>query len=112
MRFSAAHDGRQLGQLLDPGNTARPVWADTAYRSAANLALLAPARLGAAVPAAEAARQTDVTAHRPRQRQPDAGPGAIEHVFAAQKCRFGLIIARSASPAPPPRLGLAIWSPT
>jgi transposase, IS5 family len=38
---AAAHDGRQLGQLLAPGNTARPVWADTAYRSAGNVALLA-----------------------------------------------------------------------
>ena len=28
-------------RLLDPGNTASAVWADTAYRSAANLALLA-----------------------------------------------------------------------
>ena len=38
---AAAHDGRQLGRLLDPRNTASPVWADTAYRSAANLSLLA-----------------------------------------------------------------------
>ena len=38
---AAAHDGRQLGRLLDPDNTASPVWADTAYRSAANIALLA-----------------------------------------------------------------------
>jgi transposase, IS5 family len=37
---AAAHDGRQLGQLLDPDNTASPVWADSAYRSAANTALL------------------------------------------------------------------------
>ena len=37
---AAAHDGRQLSQLLDPANTASGVWADTAYRSAANVALL------------------------------------------------------------------------
>ena len=38
---AAAHDGGQLEPLLDAGNTASPVWADTAYRSAANLAALA-----------------------------------------------------------------------
>ena len=38
---AARHDGRQLGRLLDPHNTASDVWADTAYRSAANVALLA-----------------------------------------------------------------------
>jgi IS5 family transposase len=38
---AAAHDGRQLSQLLDPAHTASSVWADSAYRSAANVALLA-----------------------------------------------------------------------
>jgi IS5 family transposase len=38
---AASPDGRQLGRLLDPDNTARGVWADTAYRSAANITLLA-----------------------------------------------------------------------
>jgi hypothetical protein len=38
---ATAHDGRQLGRLLDPRNTASPVWADVAYRSAANVSLLA-----------------------------------------------------------------------
>lgn len=38
---AAAHDGRQLDELLDPENTASIVWADAAYRSAANVALLA-----------------------------------------------------------------------
>ena len=38
---AAKHDGGQLGRLLDPGNTARGVWADAAYRSHANLTLLA-----------------------------------------------------------------------
>ena len=37
---AAAHDGGQLGAVLDRDNTASDVWADTAYRSAANLALL------------------------------------------------------------------------
>src|SRR5260221_6103342 len=33
-------DGAQLGRLLDGKNLASSVWADTAYRSAANLPLL------------------------------------------------------------------------
>ena len=37
---AAAQDGGQLGAVLDPANTASQVWADTAYRSKANLALL------------------------------------------------------------------------
>ncbi len=37
---AAAYDGGQLGTVLDRDNTASEVWADTAYRSAANLALL------------------------------------------------------------------------
>src|SRR5919106_3762302 len=41
---AARHDGRQLGRLLDPHNTASAVWADAAYRSAANVALLARRR--------------------------------------------------------------------
>ena len=37
---AAAYDGGQLGAVLDRDNTASDVWADTAYRSAANLDLL------------------------------------------------------------------------
>jgi IS5 family transposase len=37
---AAAADGRELGRLLDGDNLASSVWADTAYRSQANLRLL------------------------------------------------------------------------
>jgi hypothetical protein len=37
---AAAYDGGQLGAVLDRDNTASEVWADTAYRSQANLTLL------------------------------------------------------------------------
>jgi IS5 family transposase len=37
---AAAYDGGQIGAALDRDNTASAVWADTAYRSVANLALL------------------------------------------------------------------------
>jgi transposase, IS5 family len=89
---AAAYDGGQLGAVLDRDNTASEVWADTAYRSAANLALLDHRGLkpqfqrkkprGRKMPA-HIARGN---ATRARVRSP------VEHVFAAQKCRLGLII--------------------
>jgi transposase, IS5 family len=104
---AAAHDGHQLGRLLDPANTAGGVWADTAYRSAANVALLArrglapefqrPKPRGRPMPS-HIARGN---ARRARVR------GAIEHVFAAQKCRLGLIIRSVGRARAATRLGLA-----
>ena len=89
---AAAHDGAQLGAVLDPGNTARSVWADTAYRSAANIALLErrglkpefqrPKPRGQSMPR-HIARGN---ARRARIRS------RVEHVFAAQKRRFDLVI--------------------
>lgn len=38
---AAAHDGARLAEVVDGGNTASDVWADTAYRSAKNEAMLA-----------------------------------------------------------------------
>jgi len=88
---AAAHDGAQFGAVLDRDNTASDVWADTAYRSAANLALLDRRGLrpqfqrkkprGKKMPANIA--RGNATRARVRSR--------IEHVFAAQKCRFELL---------------------
>jgi IS5 family transposase len=89
---AAAYDGGQLGAVLDPDNTASDVWADTAYRSAANLALLERRGLkpqfqrkkprGKKMPAHIA--RGNATRARVRSR--------VEHVFAAQKCRLGLLV--------------------
>lgn len=89
---AARHDGGQLGALIDPDNTASAMWADTAYRSKANVALLErrgmvaqfqhPKPRGRAMPAHVA--RGNATRARVRAR--------VEHVFAAQKHRFGLII--------------------
>ena len=104
---AAAHDGRQLGKLLDRHNTANPVWTDSAYRSAANVALLARRGL---VP--------HLQRPKPRGRpmpphlvRGNAGRArvriAIEHVFAAQKCRLGLVIRSIGLARATTRLGLA-----
>jgi IS5 family transposase len=89
---AAAHDGGQLGAVLDPGNTASAVWADTAYRSKANLAMLErrgltpelhrPKPRGRPMP--EPVRRANAARSRIRS--------AVEHVFAAQKRRLHLVI--------------------
>ncbi len=89
---AAAHDGGQLGSLLDPANTARGVWADTAYRSAASLELLA--RRGHV-----GHLQRKKPRGKPMPRHVARGNAtrgrvraAVEHVFAARKRRLGLVI--------------------
>ena len=78
--------------MLYRDSTATDVWADTAYRSAANLALLERRGLkpqfqrkkpkGRKMPAHIA--RGNATRARVRAR--------VEHVFAAQKCRLGLLV--------------------
>ena len=89
---AAAHDGAQLGAVLDPGNTASAVWADTAYRSAANLALLERRGLKPEFqrpkPAASRCRRHIARGNARRARI----RSRVEHVFAAQKRRFDLVI--------------------
>jgi IS5 family transposase len=104
---AASHDGHQLSKLLDPHNTASSVWADTAYRARANVALLArrglvsqfqrPKPRGKPMPSN--LRRGNATRARVRV--------AIEHVFAAQKCRFGLVVRSVGLARATTRLGLA-----
>jgi hypothetical protein len=76
--------------LLDPDNLASGVWADTAYRSAANLAMLD--RLVAQVQRPKP-RGKPMPAHIRRANATRAKVRAkVEHVFAAQKRRLGLIV--------------------
>lgn len=89
---AARYDGRELGGLLDPSNTASSVWADTAYRSAKNEKRIVKAGLVSKVhfrkppgkPMPEPKRRANAARSRPRS--------AIEHVFADQKHRMGLFI--------------------
>ena len=90
---AAAHDGARLREgLIDPANTASEVWADTAYRSAANEAFL------------EKAGKTSRIHHKKPKGKPMPARTArangrkskvrarVEHVFAEQKDRMGLFI--------------------
>jgi IS5 family transposase len=103
----ARHDGRQLGRLLDPHNTASDIWADTAYRSATNVALLAQHGL---VP------QFQRPKPRGRPMPPHMARGnarrawvrvAVEHVLAAPKGRLGLVMRTVGLARATARLGLA-----
>ena len=90
---AAAYEGRRLREgLLDKANTASGIWADTAYRSAANEAFLAKNGFvshihrkkpkGRTMP--EVTRRANNAKSRIRSR--------VEHVFAEQKERMDLFI--------------------
>jgi IS5 family transposase len=89
---AARHDGGQLGAVLDPDNTGSGVWADTAYRSKANLDLLD--RRG---------RRPEFQRAKPRGRPMPAHiargnatrarvRSLVEHVFGTEKRRMGLVV--------------------
>ena len=105
---AAAHDGGQLRGLLDAGNTASAVWADTAYRSAANLAALAKRAMTARLQRPKP-RGKPMPPQRPaRQRHARQGPGRgraclrLPEAAPAPGRPHG-----RASPAPRTKLGLA-----
>jgi transposase, IS5 family len=90
---AAASAGQLLRQgLLDRTNTASDVWADTAFRSKANEAYMAANGFVSRVhrkkptgrPMAERTRRANARKSAVRSR--------IEHVFAEQKSRMGLLV--------------------
>ena len=104
---AAAHDGGQLEGLLDGDNLASGVWADTAYRSQANLNLLDRRGL---VPRFQRAkpRGRPMPAHIRRGNATRAKVRArVEHVFAEQKRRLGLIVRTIGLARAETKIGLA-----
>jgi len=90
---AAAYEGARLREgLLDPGNTARTVWADTAYRSSANETFLDKHGFVSRIhrkkpknrPMPEATRRANNAKSKIRSR--------VERVFAEQKARMGLFV--------------------
>ncbi len=105
---AAAYEGRRLREgLLDKTNTARGVWADTAYRSAANEAFMAKNGFvshvhrkkpkGRAMPAAM--RRANNAKSKIRSR--------VEHVFAEQKDRMEIFIRTIGIARATTKIGLA-----
>jgi IS5 family transposase len=90
---AAAHEGARLRDgLIDPANTASDVWADTAYRSAANERFLHKAgkvsRIHRRKPRGKAMPKATARANAVRSKM----RARVEHVFAEQKERMGLVI--------------------
>ena len=90
---AAAYEGAKLREgLLDKINTARTVWADTAYRSAANETFLEKTGFVSRIhrkkpkgrPMPEVTRRANSLKSKVRSR--------VEHVFAEQKSRMGLFV--------------------
>lgn len=89
---AARHDGSQLGAVLNPENTGSFVWADVAYRSRANVVLLERRCLAPQFQRAEP-RGRPMPAHIARGNATRARVRSlVEHVFAAQKRRMGLVV--------------------
>jgi transposase, IS5 family len=89
---AARHDGSQLASVLDAANTASQVWADTAYRSRANLALIEKRGLVAQFQRAKP-RGKPMPPHIARGNAKRARVRSrVEHVFAAEKRRMGLVV--------------------
>ena len=89
---AAAHDGARLEDVLDRANTASEVYADTAYRSAKNEAMLLrrgfASRIHRKKPKGKAMpeRTRVANAQKSKVRSP------VEHVFAHQKGLMGLFV--------------------
>ena len=95
-RFTVTHaarnDGSQLAAVLDADNTASKVWADTAYRSQDNLALLRKRGLVAQFQRPKP-RGKPMPAHIARGNATRARVRSlVEHVFATEKRRMGLVV--------------------
>jgi IS5 family transposase len=89
---AARHDGAQLGAVLDPANTGSSVWADTAYRSKANLELLDRRGLRPEFQRAKP-RGRPMPAHIARGNATRARVRSrVEHVFATEKRGMRLVI--------------------
>jgi hypothetical protein len=104
---AAAHDGARLEDVLDTANTASDVWADTAYRSAKNEAMLAGRGLVSRIhrkkpkgrPMPERTRQANARKSMVRSR--------VEHVFAHQKGLMALVVRTIGIARATVKIGLA-----
>jgi IS5 family transposase len=89
---AAAHDGARLEDVLDRTNTASDVWADTAYRSAKNEAMLARRGFVSRIHRKKPLGRPMPERMRIANAQKSKVRSAVEHVFAHQKGPMGLIV--------------------
>lgn len=87
-----AHDGARLPVLISPDNTASGVWADTAYRSKKNEAFLAKGMFTSHIHQRKPHRRAMPERIARANARRSAVRSAVEHVFAGQKHRMGLVV--------------------
>jgi IS5 family transposase len=104
---AARHDGAQLTGLLNPDAFDSRVWADSAYRSAANEAAIAAAGRRSMVHFRKPKGRPMSGPHRRANRARSAVRSAIEHVFAEQKARMGLFVRTIGLARATVKIGLA-----
>ena len=89
---AAAHDGARLEDVLHRTNTASDVWADTAYRSAKNEAMLARRGFVSRIHRKKPPGRLMPDRMRIANAQKSKVRSAVEHVFAHQKGPMGLLV--------------------
>ena len=89
---AAAHDGARLEDVLDRTNTASDVWADTAYRSAKNEAMMARRGFISRIHRRKPQGRPMPERIRIANARKSKVRSAVEHVFAHQKGLMGLVV--------------------
>ena len=89
---AAANDGKPLPQVLDPTNLSSKVWADTAYRSERNERYMENHGYCSKVHFRKPPGKAMPEAHRRANVARSKVRSAIEHIFAAEKHRFGMFV--------------------
>ena len=87
-----AHDGARLPDLISTSNTGSGVWADTAYRSKKNEAFLERGMFKSHIHQRKPHRRAMPERIAKANAKRSAIRSAVEHVFAGQKHRMGLIV--------------------
>ncbi|MGE8136016.1 IS5 family transposase [Novosphingobium subterraneum] len=87
-----AHDGARLPNLISTSNTGSGVWADTAYRSKKNEAFLEKGMFKSHIHQRKPNRRAMPERVARANAKRSAVRSAVEHVFAGQKHRMGLIV--------------------
>jgi IS5 family transposase len=90
-----AHDGARLPDVVSKDNTGSGVWADTAYRSKKNEAFLARGMFTSHIRQKKPPRQPMPECIAKANAKRSAVRSAVEHVFAGQKHRMGLVARTS-----------------
>jgi transposase, IS5 family len=104
---ASRHDGAQLENLIDKRNTASDVWADTAYRSAKNEALLEDSGLRSQIHRKKPKGKPMPEAIAKANGKKSKVRAFIEHVFAREKGPMGLVIRTIGMARAKVKIGLA-----